>query len=136
MTLVSFSVIKDSLMSLIKVAVAVVLSLLVAGTGMAQTAGGTITGRVLDASGLALPGTTVTLQGTDVTQSFTATEDGRYRFLDLAPGSYKLTIALEGFATAVQDNVAVNPSQTVELRTTLQISAFKATVNVTAASPI
>ena len=123
-------------MSFRNAAVAVALSLLVAATGAAQTAGGTITGRVLDASGLPLPGTTVTLRGTDVTQNFTTTEEGRYRFLDLAPGSYKVTVTLEGFATAVHDNVALNPGQTVDLRMTLQISAVKETINVTAPSPI
>jgi len=123
-------------MSFKNAAAAVVLSLLVAAGAAAQTAGGTIAGRVVDASGLVLPGSTVTLQGVDVTQTFTTTEEGRYRFLDLAPGSYKVTIALEGFATAVRDTIALNPGQTVDLRTTLQIGPITATVNVTAPSPI
>ena len=76
-------------MSFKNAAVAVVLSSLVAAGAAAQTAGGTIAGRVVDASGLGLPGSTVTLQGADVTQTFTTTEEGRYRFLDLAPGSRK-----------------------------------------------
>src|SRR5690242_11957851 len=121
-------------MSFRNAAVAVVFSLFIAASAAAQTAGGTIAGRVVDASGLALPGTTVTLQGADVTQTFTTAEEGRYRFLDLAPGTYKVTIALEGFATAVQDHLALNPGQTVDLRTTLQIGPITATVNVTAPS--
>jgi len=123
-------------MSLKNAVLAIALALLVAAGGSAQTASGTIAGRVLDASGLPLPGTTVTVQGVDFTQTFITIEDGRYRFLDLPPGSYKLTAGLEGFSTAIREHVVVNPGQTVEFAVTLQISAVRETVTVTAPSPI
>jgi hypothetical protein len=102
----------------------------------AQTASGTIAGRVTDASGLPLPGTTVTVQGVDFTQTFVTAEDGRYRFLDLPPGLYKVTAGLDGFSTSVHDHVVIDPGQTVDMNMTLQISAVRETVNVTAPSPI
>src|SRR3954463_5727406 len=130
------TVVKDSRMSFKKAVWAVVLAVLVAAAASAQTATGTIAGRVLDASGLPLPGTTVTLQGVDFTQTFITTEEGRYRFLDLPPGAYKVGAGLEGFATSLNDHVVVDPGQTVDLRVTLQISAVRETVTVTAPSPI
>jgi len=123
-------------MSFKKAVLALALTVLAAVSSSAQTASGTIAGRVLDTQGLPLPGTSVTVQGIDFTQTFVAAEDGRYRFLDLPPGSYKLTAGLEGFSTAIHDHLVVNPGQTVDLRVTLQISAVRETVTVTAPSPI
>jgi hypothetical protein len=123
-------------MSFKKAVWTLILSLLLAVTAIAQTASGTIAGRVLDASGLPLPGASVTVQGVDFTQAFVTTEDGRYRFLDLPPGPYKLTAGLDGFSTFVHDRVVVDPGHTIDLRVTLQISAVRETVTVTAPSPI
>ena len=103
---------------------------------LAQSPAGIITGRVADATGLALPGVTVTVRGTDITRTFTTDGEGRYRFLDLAPGDYKLTSALDGFTTSVRERVIVGVGQTVELPVTLAIGALHETVNVTAPSPM
>ena len=114
-----------------------IASLLLASVpALAQVPAGTITGRVADATGLALPGVTVTVQGTDMTRTFVTDGGGRYRFLDLAPGEYKLTSTLQGFATHVRQRVIVGVGQTVELPVTLAIGALTETVNVTAASPM
>src|ERR1700759_2067657 len=86
---------------------------------LAQTPAGTLTGRVADATGLALPGVTVTVQGTDITRTFVTDAEGRYRFLELAPGDYKLTSALQGFSTNVRDRIAVGVGATVEVPVTL-----------------
>ena len=59
--------------------------------------GGSITGTIADQQGVPLPGATVTVQGVDATRTFTTGADGRYRFLTLAPGPYKVTAALPGF---------------------------------------
>ena len=86
--------------------------------------------------GFALPGVTVTVQGTDISRTFTTDAEGRYRFLELAPGDYKLTSTLQGFTTNVRERVVVGVGQTVELPVTLAIGALTETVNVTAASPM
>ena len=93
--------------------------LLVVASASAQTPAGVITGRIADATGLPLPGVDVTLQGIDINRTFTTGIDGRYRFLDLAPGDYKVTSALTGFATSVRDRVVVDLGQTVDLTITL-----------------
>src|SRR5438105_941222 len=75
---------------------------------VAQSPGGSIVGHVVDATGLALPGVAVTLQGVDLNKTFTTDIEGRYRFLDLPPGSYTVTSALQEFTTNVRDHVVVN----------------------------
>src|SRR5437870_2478671 len=92
-----------------------------AGPAAAQSPGGSIVGRVGDATGLALPGVVVTLQGVDITQAFKTDVDGRYRFLDLAPGPYRVTCALQGFTTNVRDHVIITVGRTVELPVTMTI---------------
>ena len=83
-----------------------------------------------------MPGVTVTAQGADITRTFVSDAEGRYRFLDLAPGDYKLTSTLSGFTTSVRERVVVAVGQTVELPVTLAIGALSETVNVTAPSPM
>ena len=73
------------------------LCLLPALPAAAQVHGGSITGMVKDEQGGVLPGATVTAQGIDATQSSVTTSDGAFHFLDLAPGSYKITTGISGF---------------------------------------
>src|SRR4051794_27005719 len=115
---------------------AVLSLLLVTLPSSAQTPAGVITGRIADTTGLPIPGVGVTVQGADLTRSFTTEGDGRYRFLELAPGDYTVTATLQGFATQVRAHVAVAMGQTVELPVTLTLSVFTDTVTVTAASPM
>jgi hypothetical protein len=115
----------------------IVLSLLLCSLpALAQTPAGTITGRVADATGLPLPGVTVTVQGADLNRTFTSDGEGHFRFLDLAPGDYTLTSTLPGFTTNVRARIIVGVGQTVELPVTLAIGALTETVNVTAPSPM
>jgi carboxypeptidase family protein/TonB-dependent receptor-like protein len=116
--------------------VCLVLLAYAAGPASAQSPGGSIIGRVIDETGLVLPGTTVTVQGVDVTLTFTTDVEGRYRFLELAPGTYKVTSSLQGFTTKMREQVVVTVGQTVNLPVTLTIGAFEQVVNVTAPSPI
>src|SRR5258705_8529772 len=106
---------KDTLMSFKKFWFVLLFAFALATTGSAQAPAGTITGHVIDATGLPLPGVTVTLRGTDLTQTFVTEGDGRYRFLDLAPGPYKLTSVLDGFATTVREPVILDLGRNVDV---------------------
>jgi hypothetical protein len=119
-----------------KIALAFASLVLVALPLAAQTPAGTLTGRVVDATGLPLPGATVVVQGADISRTFTTDGEGRFRFLELAPGAYTLTSTLQGFATNVRDRVMVDVGQAVDLPVTLTIGALTETVTVTAASPM
>ena len=110
--------------------------LLSAAAASAQLATGNITGTVQDEQGGVLPGVTVTLQGTDRTNS-TATDDaGRFRFLNLPPGFYKVTASLQGFTTVVRENVEVRVGQNVELPVPMRVATVEETITVTGESPI
>jgi hypothetical protein len=119
-----------------KLCLAVAALLVAALPAIAQSPAGTISGRVVDATSLSVPGVTVTLQGVDLTQVFITEADGRFRFLELAPGPYKVTSILQGFATNVRENVVLDLGRNVELPVTMQISAVTETVTVAAPSPM
>lgn len=75
-------------MRLRMVTFAAVLALTSASLGRAQETTGTVTGRVTDAQGLAIPGVTVTLIGPQGAKTFTSDADGRYSAPLLLPGTY------------------------------------------------
>jgi len=71
---------------------------------------GWITGILVDPSGVAATGATVRLSPTDqsldqqtLDQQMLSDEDGRFSFSGVAPGSFRLTIALPGFVTQTFD---------------------------------
>jgi hypothetical protein len=115
---------------------AVALSLITGAAALAQIAGGNITGTVHDEQGGVLPGVTITLTGTDRTASAVSDEAGKFRFLNLAPGMYKVTAALTGFSTLVRDEVEVRVGASVELPFRLRVATVEETITVTGESPI
>jgi hypothetical protein len=116
-----------------------VLALLLIGLArpaLAQVQGGTVSGTVLDEQGAVLPGVAVTLQGADAKRESATETDGRFRFLDLAPGSYKLTVALQGFATIVDEAIVVAVGKTIDLPLTMKIASVAETITVSGDAPI
>jgi hypothetical protein len=81
-----------------------------------------------------LPGATVTLSNpsTGFSQTEIANEIGAFNFPQLAVGTYKLTVELEGFKTANYDNVVINVGQTYSVSAKLEIGARTEVVQVTA----
>src|SRR5438067_147051 len=123
-------------MYLKKIGVAITSLFLLAAPAFAQAPAGVIAGRVVDATALPLPGVIVTVQGVDLTHTFVTDGEGRFRFLDLAPGEYTLTSTLQGFRTNRRERLVVNVGQTVDIPVTLAIGALTETVSVTAPSPM
>jgi hypothetical protein len=103
---------------------------------LAQIQGGSISGTIKDEQGGVLPGVTVTAQGVDATQTFVTEATGEYRFLNLAPGPYKVTAALQGFTTIVREEVIVSVGKSVELPLTLKIAQVAETITVSGESPV
>src|SRR5580765_3222079 len=101
----------------------------------AQIQGGGISGTVKDQQGGVLPGATTTLQGVDATRSYVTDASGAFRFLELAPGPYKLTIDLDGFRTLVREGLIVEVGKNVDLPLSLTVG-LKEIVTVTAATPL
>src|SRR6185437_13379208 len=81
----------------------VALALMASGYAHAQSTFGSFLGTVEDASGHAVAGATATLSNTGTAASKTVKTDdeGVYSFLDVAPGTYSITIEAQGFEQRV-----------------------------------
>jgi hypothetical protein len=110
--------------------------LLLAGSARAQFTGN-IQGTVEDPSGAAIAQAKVTLVNAATQVSATTTTDasGNYRFLSLAPGSYKITVEATGFAKAEQ-TVSLATGQNLNVPVSVEIGQTAEAVTVTAGSPV
>ncbi len=99
----------------------------------AQTAAGTITGIVTDASGAVIPGATVTIENPVSGLSRSAQTDaaGHYQFNNLPPNPYHLAVNAAGFSTFTLD-VSVRSSVPVSPAIALQVGGASTTVTVSA----
>src|SRR5437879_8699743 len=113
------------------------LCLAAAGAG-AQEFRATVTGRVTDPGGLAVPGATVTAVNTQTAETATGftTGDGAYTIPFLKPGIYAVSADLTGFRKVPQPNVQLEVGQTSTINFQLQLGALSEEVTVTVASPV
>jgi carboxypeptidase family protein/TonB-dependent receptor-like protein len=98
-----------------------------------------ISGIVLDSSGGVIPGADVRAKnnGTGAESTTVTTEAGTFTIPALLPGSYAVTVTLQGFKTTELKNVTLNAATPVNLRITLQVGALEeAVVVVGESSPI
>src|SRR4051812_14759103 len=67
----------------------------------------TLSGTVSDSSGAVVPGATITAKnkGTASTTTAVSGADGLFTIPALEPGVYTVTVTLQGFATAVLENI-------------------------------
>ena len=99
---------------------------------------GTIEGNVVDSSGAALPGVTVTITNTDTgAQRVVITgAQGEYRAPLLPLGSYALTAELPGFKKFEQRGVSLSAGQTALINVTLSVGNVSETITVSGESPV
>jgi outer membrane receptor protein involved in Fe transport len=120
--------------------VLVVLSLVLFrdSIAVAQSATGAIEGVIVDPSGAALPGVTVTLTqtATGAERRAITDESGLFRALILPVGVYTLATELSGFSPRRQEGITLTVGQTLTLRIEMAISNLAETVNVTGETPI
>ena len=102
-----------------------------AGSAVAQTTNGTISGHVFDAQGLPLPGVTVNASSPNLQGIRTAvtSENGDYIITLLPSGVYKITFELSGF-TRVERTVTIAPTQVLPVDATMGPAAVAETVEV------
>ncbi len=102
----------------------------------AQTATGTLHGRVTDPSKAVVPTAVVTATNA-AGKTFTVQTDhqGEFQFTRLAPGSYNVTVQAKGFAVDQEPGVTVASGQTQELDVALQIEVEQQHVEVQEESP-
>jgi hypothetical protein len=97
-----------------------------------------LSGTVLDSTGAIIPGATVVARntGTGVTTETMSSTQGTYTIPALPPGTYTVTVKLEGFKTAVYNDVVLNAGVPSALAARLEIGGITETVTVSSASPI
>jgi carboxypeptidase family protein len=110
------------------------------GTASAQTSSGTISGRVLDSQGQAIPGATITLtrQDTRETRTFTSDHAGEFVFTAIQPGTYDIAVDLQGFKRYEKTGLALSASDRLSAGDlTLEVGGVAESIEVRAeASPV
>ena len=99
---------------------------------------GSISGQVTDADGAGLPGATATIEGdTLIQESVSVTTDlaGDFRFRNLRPGTYIVTVALTGFQS-VAYNVPVSVGGTSSVIAQMELAGVSETVTVISETPL
>jgi outer membrane receptor protein involved in Fe transport len=124
------------------IAVALLLAL-VALTGFApvvsaQTAGGSVAGKVQDKDGAPLPGVTVTASNKDTgfDRSTTSASDGNFLLPSLPVGTYTVQAELEGFATVTVSDVKVNVASQRNLEISMTSSSVQEAITVVDEAPL
>jgi hypothetical protein len=108
---------------------------LIAVSAWGQTSSGSISGRVLDPSGQAVPGATLRLvrQDTGETRTFTSDAVGEFTFTSVQPGSYDLSAKADGFKQFDKRGLSLAASERLsagDLR--LQVGSVSEAIEVTA----
>jgi hypothetical protein len=103
-----------------------------------QITTGVIQGVVTDPTGATVPGVTVEARNaeTNLARTMVTEGDGRFVFLQLPPGNYKLTFTLAGFATLVQENLPLTVGQAITVPAVMKVSGVAETVTVTTSSRV
>ena len=110
-----------------------------AGQIFAQsTVTGGIRGSVTDAQNANVPNATVTVtnEGTNKSETTTTNADGNYRFSNLQPGTYTISVTSSGFSEFKQEKVVVEVGQATAINIPLGVAGTSATVEVTAEAPV
>lgn len=117
----------------------ILLALAVPATVGAQTTLASIEGRVVDESGAAMPGVTITATSPALQvgqQVRVSGPDGAYRITELPIGEYRLTFELTGFRTLVQEGVALTAGFVGRVDATMNVGSLEESVTVSGQSPV
>jgi hypothetical protein len=100
----------------------------------AQQTLGALNGTVLDPTGAAVPGATVTATDAaiNVSRSTTTQGNGFYQIFNLPIGTYTVKASLEGFETTSTKGIGVQEAHTATVNVTLTVGKASESVEVTA----
>lgn len=104
----------------------------------AQVLYGSITGDVIDPSKAAVPGAHVEAVdvATGVSHQTTTNAGGIYRFEDIQPGIYKVTVSAANFGAKAVENIRVEANNVARVDVELALAQQAVTVTVTEAAPL
>jgi len=99
---------------------------------------GSIVGTVTDPSNAALTGAPVVLVnlGTQERRQSQTSADGSYQFLNLLPGTYRITVEMAGFKRAIREPIEVSVSAAVRSDIGMELGDVNQSVEVQAAAPL
>lgn len=109
------------------------------GAAAQSVSSGTIEGTVADESSAVLPGVTVTATSPALqvgTLAQVTGADGKYRFVDLPAGLYRLRAELAGFSSAVRDDLRLNVGFNARVDLTLKVGTMEESITVSGHSPV
>src|SRR5262249_39508077 len=69
-------------------------------------------------------------------RTVTSDGEGRYRIVDLRPGTYTVTFSLAGFSTVRRDGIVLTAGFTATVNGDLRVGALEETITVSGASPL
>lgn len=104
----------------------------------AQETTGGLQGTVKDPSGAVVPRAHVVITGTTLVGSKEENTDssGYYRFANLPPGDYTITVSAKGFSAAKRESVALEVGHLPSINFTLTLGVETTIVEVTATAPV
>jgi hypothetical protein len=105
---------------------------------LAQESRATLTGRVSDPNGAAVPGATVqiTSQQTNLTTTTTSNDEGNYSVPSLQPGLYTVKVEKQGFKAAESNTVELHTADKATFDVALEVGGVGEVVNVNAEAPL
>src|SRR5260370_16329119 len=103
----------------------------------AQNANGILDGRIVDASGSAIPGARMTVenQDTGTRREYISNSEGRFYQGQVLIGAYRVIVEKPGFQKHVESNIRGDVAQTVTLEIPLKAGDVATTIEVTAEDP-
>ena len=101
--------------------------------GLSQQTLGSINGTVVDSSGAAIPGATVTATnaGTNYTATTTTQATGFYQIFNLPIGTYRVKVSHTGFETTQFAKIPVQEARATTINATLKIGEVSESITVT-----
>src|SRR5690348_10950385 len=104
----------------------------------AQSTGGRIRGTVIDPTGGAVVGATVTLinEATHATREGQTGTNGEYVFLEVPVGTYEIDVVSQGFKQSARKGIPLNLNEVVSVDISLQVGGSTDVVEVTGAPPV
>jgi hypothetical protein len=124
-------------MKLRRTALSICLVLVACACSFAQTVTGSLVGIVTDPAGSVIPDVKIQLtnQGTSATSVATGDSSGIFRFPNLLPATYSISVQAKGFKTRIVKDINVGLSENRDLgRLSLEIGNVTEEITVTAES--
>src|SRR5262245_39454303 len=106
---------------------------------LAQSGNGSIRGKIVDESGAAMPGATVTATSPQALAPVVAITDGtgEYRLANLPPGTYTLKVELTGFSIVIREGILLRASANFQVeKVIMRIGSLEESITVSGRSPM